>query len=144
MRRKRGDVRKRGLGGLVDIEFLVQYLQLVHAGKRPEITRPNLWDALDAFRRVGLLSPEAHDDLRQAYDFLRTVEGRLRIVHNRSGVDLPDDPEKLARLARRLNYLETDATASALALRADADRHTLRSRLLFHEIVGRTAGEPVA
>ncbi len=76
---------KRGFGGLADIEFLVQYLQLVHAAELPEILRPNLWDALDALRRVRLLDAEVHADLRDAYDFLRTVESRLRIVHNRSG-----------------------------------------------------------
>ena len=143
LRRKRVDTRKRGLDGLVEIEFLVQYLQLVHAPTLPDLARPNLWDALDALRRAGLLSPEAHQDLRAAYDFFRSVEGRLRLVHNRRGVDLPDDPEELAQLARRLNYPETDPAASALSLRADADRHAVRARQIFHEVVGQAAGEPV-
>ena len=44
---------KRGAGGLTDIEFLVHYLQLVHAAAAPDVLRPNLWDALDVLRRVG-------------------------------------------------------------------------------------------
>jgi glutamate-ammonia-ligase adenylyltransferase len=132
---------KRGAGGLADIEFLVQFLQLVHAAGSPEIVRPNLWDALDALRRAGLLSPEAHTDLREAYDFLRTVESRLRIVHNRSACDLPNDPDELTRLARRLNYDTADPKTAALAFASDADRHAIRTRMLFHEIVGRAARE---
>ena len=113
MRRKLEEARarndlKRGYGGLADIEFLVHYLQLAHASAHPDVLRPNLWDALDALRRAGLLAPDDHADLRDAYDFWRTVESRLRIVHNRSGADLPENPEELSRLARRLNYSETD------------------------------------
>ncbi|MBV8557269.1 MAG: hypothetical protein JO116_17025, partial [Planctomycetaceae bacterium] len=47
------------------------------------------------------------------------------------------------QLARRLNYPETDPAASALSLRADADRHAVRARQIFHEVVGQAAGEPV-
>jgi glutamate-ammonia-ligase adenylyltransferase len=135
---------KRGYGGLADIEFLVHYLQLVHSAEFPEIVRPNIWDALDALRRVGLLDHEAHSDLVEAYGFLRTVESRLRIVHNRSGVDLPDDPGELDRLARRLNYDKPDPAATIAAFRADAARHADRARALFQQHVGRPAGEAVA
>jgi glutamate-ammonia-ligase adenylyltransferase len=144
MRRRLEDGRgrsdfKRGFGGLKDIEFLVQYLQLVHSRTHPDVARPNLWDALDALRRAALLSPQAHADLREAYDFLRTVEARLRIVHNRSVHDLPESPDERARLARRLNYDQPDPSDTALAFTADADRHAVRTRALFHEIVGAAA-----
>ena len=89
-------------------------------------------------------TPEAHADLVEAYDFLRTVESRLRIVHNRSGVDLPDDPDELARLARRLNYDEADPAAAVAAFRADAARHADRAAQIFHQVVGQAAGEPMA
>ncbi len=130
---------KRGIGGQVDIEFLVHYLQLIHMAAHPEIARPNLWDALDVLKRNGLLSTEAHADLRAAYGFLRTVEGRLRLVHNRSGVDLPENPDELARLARRLGYKEADPKACAEMLRHEAERHATGTRTLFQEIVGRVA-----
>jgi glutamate-ammonia-ligase adenylyltransferase len=145
MRRKleesRGhNILKHSCGGLADVEFLVQYLQLVHAATRPEVVRPNTWDALDALRRSGLVAAREHADLRGAYDFLRTVEARLRIVHNRSSVDLPEGPGELARLARRLHYEEADPAASAAVLRADFARHAARTRALFHQLVGRSAG----
>lgn len=135
---------KHGSGGLADIEFLVQYLQLVHAATRQDVTRPNLWDALDALRRTGVISSSVHADLREAYDFLRTIESRLRLVHNRSVTDLPVHPDEIARLALRLNYDVSDPAASALAFCADADRHAVRTRILFHEVVGGAAGEHVS
>jgi glutamate-ammonia-ligase adenylyltransferase len=134
---------KRGYGGLNDIEFLVQYLQVVHGAEHPRVLHPNLWDALDALRRVGLLAPNAHAALREAYDFWRTVESRLRLVHNRGGVDLPDDPDELARLARRLGYSQADPAPCVDAFRADAARHAARCRALFQQLVAAPAGEPL-
>jgi len=128
---------KRGYGGLADIEFLVHYLQLAHAPDHPEVLRSNLWDALDALRGAGLLAPEAHADLRDAYDFWRAVESRLRLVHDRAGGDLPDDPAELARLVRRLrDYDRDDDAKSGRAFRGDAARHAARARELFVEILG--------
>ena len=145
MRRKLEETRarthlKRGYGGLADIEFLVQFLQLVHAAEFPEIVRPNLWDALDALHRVNLLAASAHADLVAAYGFLRTVESRLRIVHNRSGVNLPDDTGELVRLARRLGYEEVSAAATIAAFRAEAARHAARTRALFQQVVVHAVG----
>jgi [glutamine synthetase] adenylyltransferase / [glutamine synthetase]-adenylyl-L-tyrosine phosphorylase len=148
MRRKLEDAcdrndLKHGYGGLADIEFLVHFLQLTHAAAFPEVLRPNLWDALDSLRHAGLIAPEVHNDLREAYDFWRTVESRLRIVHNRTGVDLPDDPDELARLARRLNYDQPAPRAAADAFRRDAARLTSRVRSLFEQIVGQAAEDRV-
>ncbi|WP_435010331.1 bifunctional [glutamate--ammonia ligase]-adenylyl-L-tyrosine phosphorylase/[glutamate--ammonia-ligase] adenylyltransferase [Tundrisphaera lichenicola] len=126
---------KRGPGGLADIEFLVQYLQLLHADQ-PEVARPNLWDALDSLMEAGYLAPEDQRDLRESYDFIRTVEGRIRIVHNRAAVDWPNSPDDLARLARRLNYDPQDLPDAVAAFQADAGRCTARTRSLFEKYVG--------
>ena len=144
MRRKLEESRgtndlKRGFDGLADIEFLVQYLQLRHAD-RPSVARTNLWEALDALLEAGHLGPDAHRDLRDlrdAYDFVRTVEGRLRIVHNRAVVDWPGRPDEMARLARRLNYDPPDPPDAVAAFQADAARHASRTRALFEEYVGK-------
>jgi glutamate-ammonia-ligase adenylyltransferase len=139
----RNDLKRR-FGGLADIEFLVQYLQLVHCRTVPDVLRPNLWDALDSLRRAGVMAPEVHAELREAYDFWRTVESRLRIVHNRSGADLPENPEEFARLARRLNYKVASPEACAETFRADAARHAQRARCLFQQQIGRDAEETAA
>lgn len=132
---------KHGYGGIADIEFLIQFLLLIHAAEHPEILRPNVWDALEALRRGGLITTEAHADLREAYDFWRTVESRLRIVHNRTGTDMPEELEELGRLARRLNYDEKDGSyPGSDAFRADAARLAHRTRALFQQVVGVAAG----
>ncbi|MDB5349985.1 MAG: glutamine synthetase adenylyltransferase [Planctomycetota bacterium] len=145
MRRKIGDARgpnelKKGAGGLVDIEFLVQTLQLIHAANEPEILKTNVWESLDALRRTGRLAAEDHADLRDAYDFLRTVEGRLRIVQNRTDVGLPEDREELARLARRLGYMPDDEVEVATLFRSDIERLARRTRSVFEQIVGPVHG----
>jgi glutamate-ammonia-ligase adenylyltransferase len=132
---------KRRPGALADIEFLVQYLQLVHAVEFPEIVAPNLWDALDLLRQVDLIDAGVHATLTAAYSFLRTVESRLRIVHNRSGVGLPEETGDLLRLARRLYYQNADPDATISAFRADAARYDGEAQALFHQFVGRLAGE---
>ena len=136
------DVLKRGYGGIADIEFLVQFLQLIHAAENREILRPNLWDALDALRREGHLAPEVHADLRDAYDFWRTLESRLRIVHNRGGSELPEDPGDLRRLAHRLHYGKPGA-GDPDAFRADTARHASKTRAHFERIVAGATGEPI-
>ena len=144
----RGRVRttcKRGLGGLADIEFLVQYLQLVHAATLPDLARPNLWDALDALRRAGLLSPEAHADLRDAYDFLRTVEGRLRLVHNRSERGPPRRPRRSSPGSPAASTTPRPTRPPPPCPSAPTPTATPSARRqIFHELVGQAAGEPMA
>src|ERR1700694_3372604 len=103
---------KRGFGGIVDVEFLVQLFQLKYGRELPAVRAANTWEALDALRGTGLLSTDDYAPLRAGYDYLRLVESRLRIVHNRSLDELPEDREDLEKLARRLGC-EPTAEASA-------------------------------
>jgi glutamate-ammonia-ligase adenylyltransferase len=140
MRRKLEEARsrydlKRGSGGLADLEFIVQYLLLAHAAAHPDLLLPNFWDALDALRRHAILSQRNHGELRDAYDFLRMAEGRLRLIHNRSVSELPQSAADLDRLARRLSDDSADRAGAVGAFLADADRFTRRTRELFDEIM---------
>jgi [glutamine synthetase] adenylyltransferase / [glutamine synthetase]-adenylyl-L-tyrosine phosphorylase len=126
---------KRGFGGVADIEFIVQYLQLVHAARRPDLLRSNLWDALEALRRHGIIDVRTHAELRDAYDFLRAVEGRLRLIQNRSVGELPQSSVELERLARRPNEEPADGHGSAAAFLADMEATTRRTRAHFDRIV---------
>ncbi len=126
---------KRGFGGVADIEFIVQYLQLAHAAREPSLLRPNLWDALDALLRHGILDETAHAELRDAYDFLRAVEGRLRLIQNRSVGELPQNPVELERLARRLHDEPADREGSVPAFLQQIDSVTRRNRGHFDRII---------
>ncbi|MEO2090160.1 MAG: hypothetical protein ABGY75_11765 [Gemmataceae bacterium] len=105
---------KRGRGGLTDVEFAVQLLQLTHARQHPEILTPNVWDALGALTAAGLLPPAAAAALHDGYSFLRFVEARLRIVTDRPLTELPDKPDDLARLARRSGFADPAAFTARL------------------------------
>jgi glutamate-ammonia-ligase adenylyltransferase len=130
---------KRGFGGLVDVEFAVQLLQLKHAAGRPALQTPNTRAALDALHAAGLLGAAEHEHLRAGYDFLRLVESRLRVVMNRAADELPEDAAAVAKLARRLGYEAGEGQAGERFL-ADLDGHTRRVREVFERLCARARG----
>ncbi|HTU91667.1 MAG TPA: bifunctional [glutamate--ammonia ligase]-adenylyl-L-tyrosine phosphorylase/[glutamate--ammonia-ligase] adenylyltransferase [Gemmataceae bacterium] len=116
---------KRGPGGLADIEFVVQLLQIKYGRDCPALRLPNTWQALEALHRAGVLSAEEQADLTAAYDFLLRVQNRLRIVHNRSIDEVPEMPEEIDKLARRLGYETRERFLTKL------EQHQRRTRELF-------------
>ncbi len=90
---------KRGPGGIVDIEFLVQMLQLKHGRRSPRVRNPNTLAALAALAQAEALSADDYAAFAASYRFLRTVEGRLRLLNSTARDKLPDDPTELAKLA---------------------------------------------
>ncbi len=134
--------RSKRLEGIVDCEFLVQYLLLVHAKNDPELVRPNFWEALDRLRRAKVLSRREHTILSNAYTFFRTIESRLRIVHNRTPIDWIDRPEEIDRLMRGFHPEGTDRATVVEAFRSERREHVERVReLFFRELEAAAAGE---
>ncbi|SNB47667.1 bifunctional [glutamate--ammonia ligase]-adenylyl-L-tyrosine phosphorylase/[glutamate--ammonia-ligase] adenylyltransferase [Geobacter sp. DSM 9736] len=99
---------KLGRGGIREIEFFIQALQLVYAGKNPALRRKNSLEALAALNEVALIKDEDHTRLREAYRFLRTVEHRIQVVQERQTHSLPKKDEEFTALARRCGYLRQD------------------------------------
>ncbi len=95
---------KTGRGGMVDVEFVVQYLQLKHGRDFPEIRSTSTLTALKAMRSCGLLPAVDFELLLAGYKFLRRLENRLRIIHDYSMNDLGGPPKYLNKLAHRLGY----------------------------------------
>lgn len=91
---------KQSLGGVVDIEFLVQALILTYGAKHPEILQQHCGRALHALDKAGLLPEQAGNTLQEAYNFYRLVENRLRLLHNRSENRIPNQMIEQNRLAR--------------------------------------------
>lgn len=106
---------KTGLGGLVDVEFAVQYLQLQHGAALPALRRPGTLEALEALAAAGKLRREDGAQLREGYLFLRRVENRQRLVHGRPLQHLPTRGRPLLLLARRLGYGGPDAGGAFLS-----------------------------
>ena len=78
-------------GGLVDIEFIVQFLQLRHGADRPAVFSPNTRQALVALRDAGLLEGETAADLIDALDLWQTLQARLRLTGSHPNADDPGD-----------------------------------------------------
>jgi glutamate-ammonia-ligase adenylyltransferase len=135
---------KRGFGGMVDVEFLVQLFRLKYGRDVPALRTTNTWEALEALRVASLISDLEYEALRTCYDFLRLVESRLRIVHNRSLDELPERAEDLEKLARRLGFERGAAGSSGNAFLAELDRHQLRAREVFLSLMERERGSPRA
>ncbi len=109
----RGFDVKVGRGGLVDIEFAAQYLQLTHGHALPELRTQKTTAVLSAAAELGVAPPELCSLLCQAYDFIRRLEHRMRIVHDRAVHRLPEDPDELMKLARRAGFPDASALQNA-------------------------------
>lgn len=115
---------KLGEGGIREIEFLAQTLQLVWGGRDPELRDPTTVGALRRLAAAGHLPARAAQDLVAAYAFLRHVEHRVQMVADRQTHTLPERADELARLAVFLGYPDADAFARDLLdhlLRVRAD-----------------------
>ena len=95
---------KFGEGGLVDIEFIAQLLQLRHAKEWVVIGGANTLSALEALKEQKSLSPEDYHFLIDAYSFYRLIENRLRIVEDRSGSKLSFDDSKIESFSKGLGF----------------------------------------
>ncbi len=102
-----GDL-KRGPGGIVDVEFVVQMLQLQHARGNPDLRVPNTLVALRELHRAGLLTADDYELFDVGYRLLRTIEGRLRLMNSAARNQLPQDPVELTKLANLLHYPNSD------------------------------------
>jgi glutamate-ammonia-ligase adenylyltransferase len=122
---------KLGYGGIREIEFLVQGVQLLHGGKNPWVREANTLRALHRLAGQGLLADADYEALVRAYTFLRRLEHRLQIIHDRQIHTLPDDPQDLTGLGRRMGYHPPEHPDAGAALVADYERHTTAVRHLY-------------
>ncbi len=108
-RSREGEINlKLGRGGIREIEFFIQALQLVYAGKNPKLRERNSLRALDALLAAQLLGEDDYRKLREAYRFLRSVEHRIQVVQERQTHNLPAKEEEMLALARRSGYLRAN------------------------------------
>lgn len=95
---------KLGEGSIRDVEFLVQYLQLIHGRSQPAVRSFNTLDALVRLADLGFLHADEYRVLTDGYCFLRTIEHSLQLMHNKQTHELPREESELLYLARRLDF----------------------------------------
>ena len=112
---------KYGAGGIIDIEYEVQYLQMLHGRDYPELRVTSTRKALEQLCRLGIIPKKEHDDLYNGYLFLRTLIDAMRMVKgNARDLVLPEEnSEELKFLARRMRYRAPDWEKGARKLSED-------------------------
>ena len=111
---------KRGPGGIREIEFLAQALQLIRGGREAPLRERRLQPALRALRDARHLTGDTCDGLIAAYRFLRLLENRLQMLRDAQTQQLPEDPMARARLAQGLG--EPDWSALYARLQTHRER----------------------
>ena len=103
-RKELADDIKRGPGGIREIEFLVQALQLIRGGREPALRDRRLLPALQALVAAGHVEAATGDALHDAYRFLRRLENRLQMLRDAQTHALPEHDEDRARIAIGLGH----------------------------------------
>ncbi|HZQ58606.1 MAG TPA: bifunctional [glutamine synthetase] adenylyltransferase/[glutamine synthetase]-adenylyl-L-tyrosine phosphorylase [Acidimicrobiales bacterium] len=131
---------KRGRGGIRDIEFAVQLLQLVHGRADPTLRSPNTLSALATLGDAGYVDPADAAALAGAYRFLRAVEHRLQLWDEAQVHAVPTDFVAVERLARTCGFRATEDQTAAGAFadelrRQQATARSIHERLFFRPLL---------
>jgi glutamate-ammonia-ligase adenylyltransferase len=100
---------KLGLGGIREIEFFIQILQLIYGGRYPELQDRQSLSALGKLQAAGFISPELETTLRERYVYLRRLEHRLQMEQGSQTHTLPRQESSRQRLARQYGFDTWDA-----------------------------------
>ncbi|MFW5933099.1 MAG: bifunctional [glutamine synthetase] adenylyltransferase/[glutamine synthetase]-adenylyl-L-tyrosine phosphorylase [Actinomycetota bacterium] len=138
---------KLGPGGIRDIEFAVQLLQLVHGRGDQSLRLTGTLPALRALVHNGYVDDEDASAFADAYRMLRTVEHRLQLAHERRTHTIPDDRERQEWLARSLGYRSEGDAAAADRFLADLARvqgrvTQLHAKLFYRPLLETYASVP--
>ncbi|MDQ6623898.1 MAG: bifunctional [glutamate--ammonia ligase]-adenylyl-L-tyrosine phosphorylase/[glutamate--ammonia-ligase] adenylyltransferase [Verrucomicrobiota bacterium] len=124
---------KLGTGGIREIEFVVQALQLLHGARNAFLQETSTLKVLPALAELELLPRDETRDLDRAYRFLRRVEHRLQIESEQQTHTVPDEPVALEKLARSLGFKTSAQFSTAL------HEHTQRVRSIFSRVIATRA-----
>ncbi|MDT4914093.1 MAG: [glutamine synthetase] adenylyltransferase / [glutamine synthetase]-adenylyl-L-tyrosine, partial [Pseudonocardiales bacterium] len=135
---------KLGRGGLRDVEFAVQLLQLVHGRGDESLRVPETLPALDALRSGGYVGRDDAVSLIDAYRFLRATEHRLQLRRLRRTHVLPEEPDQLLWLGRAMGYRPDRRGDARAVFEAEWNLHAREVRRLHEKLFYRPLLEAVA
>ncbi|QDV80577.1 Glutamate-ammonia-ligase adenylyltransferase [Planctomycetes bacterium K2D] len=124
---------KTGHGGIRDIEFVIQFLQLLNGGTLPEVRTGTTLDAIQRLEKAGCLTPQERIHLTENYEFLRKLEHRLQIVFDLQTHTLPEDADELRKVAVRMGFTDKKDVTALEAFQTDFRQRTeVNRRILDH------------
>ena len=130
-----GDNIKLGPGGIREIEFIAQSLQLVFGGRLPAVRERNTLKALRKLHEARILPQEEYRDLYQAYVFLRNLEHRLQIRHQRQTHSLPADEGILDQIAGQMPRRKRSTPWNWGTFQQELDRVRARVQRIFGHLL---------
>jgi glutamate-ammonia-ligase adenylyltransferase len=125
---------KLGYGGIREIEFFTQALQLVNGGYEPKLRSPSTLTALAALARNKFISTEVRDRLMEAYRFLREAEHKVQIVQEAHSHSIPEGKDEEQAFARRLGYQRKGNQSERAKFWRDYRHHTKNVRGIFDRL----------
>ena len=138
---------KTGRGGIRDIEFVIQFLQLLNGGDLPDLRTGNTLEAIAQLEKCGCLTDQERSILQENYDFLRKIEHRLQIMFDLQTHLLPEEPDELRKLALRMGYADAPERTALAAFEKDYRTSTAVNRRildhLLHDAFGTDADADV-
>lgn len=126
---------KRGAGGIMDIDFLTHYLQLLHGHENTSLRTSSTRMALRKLSEAGKIDNEVSKFLLQAYDQLKTIESHIRVFDMKSISTFPKDVDKNNGLVRSMNYLDDNIENAAGQFIDDYKSITKKTRIIFNDIL---------
>lgn len=126
---------KLGEGGIRDIEFFIQILQIANASQHNDLQTTNTLAVLNGLVKNGLLAEEKADEIRKSYLFLRQLENRLQMVDEQQTHEVPNDLDKHLRIARSFGYTENDNKVNLEKFDQELELHKKIARQCFEQIL---------
>jgi glutamate-ammonia-ligase adenylyltransferase len=126
---------KLGYGGLADIEFSVQILQMMHGGKNIRLRETNTLSAIVQLDTLGIIDHKDSENIKKHYIFLRNLECALRIQNLSLMSHLPKEQEKLLMLAKFLKYSGRNPTDIVEKFRVDYSQSTKEIRAFYGKTI---------
>ncbi len=136
---------KFSAGGLVDLEYTVQILQIVHGESHESLRTPRIHEALRGLGATGAIGNDEADRLIQAYRFFRRLINALRMLRgNASDLLLPPfDSIEFRHVARRAGYVSGETMSAVEMLRLDVETWSATVRVFVERQLGRRIGKDV-
>jgi glutamate-ammonia-ligase adenylyltransferase len=131
----KGDDIKLGPGGIREIEFIIQALQMIFGGNIPSLQGKNTLKSLTKLKESQILPEKEFQNLFQGYRFLRTLENRLQMVNQQQTHSLPRDSGALERIAGEILIPRLRHPASSKELMAELDRVRQNVRSAFDNLL---------
>ena len=145
-RREGSDERnvKTGHGGIRDIEFVIQFLQLLNGGDLPKIRTGNTLEGIARLEQEGCLTWQERSLLEENYAFLRKLEHRLQIMFDLQTHTLPDTESELRRVAIRMGYADKPGATALEQFKSELKSKTELNRKILDHLLHDAFGDDEA